>query len=249
MADATEQNLVSLDDGGWEVAEGEPDVRGWDVISADQRKIGEVDDLLADPSSQKVRYITVELDRDTGAAGHDRTIRVPISRARLLERDKQVVIDVASSTDLGDVSTAPAQALRDDQMRLTRSAEELRIGKRRVQAGEVEIKKRVETEHVRERVTLHGEEVNVERRPVTGTASTGDIQISAQEVRVPIYQEEAIVEKRPVVKEEVVISKRPSERTETVEADVRQEQIDVEKHTDVRSTGGTGRVGDRQGGE
>jgi len=206
-------------------------VRGWDVVSADQRKIGEVDDLLADPTSQKVRYITVELNRGAAAAGHDRTIRVPISRARLLERDKHVVIDVASSTDLADFSTAPAQSLQDDQMRLTRAAEELRIGKRRVPAGEGEGKKRVETQHVREAVTLHGEEVDVQRRPVTG-ASSGDVQISAQEVRVPIYEEEAIIEKRPVVKEEVVISKRPSERTETVETDVREEHIDVEKHRD-----------------
>jgi hypothetical protein len=47
---------VSLDAGGWEVADGEPDV-GWDVITVDLRNIGEVGDLLADPTVMKVRYL------------------------------------------------------------------------------------------------------------------------------------------------------------------------------------------------
>jgi uncharacterized protein (TIGR02271 family) len=235
MADVKDQNLVSLDDGGWEVAEGEPDVRGWDVVTADQRKIGEVEDLLADPSAQKVRYIVVELDGASAfGTGAERTLRVPIDRARLHERDNQVVIDVAT-TDLKNFATAPAQPLHTDQMKLTRSAEELKIGKRRVQTGEVEVKKRVETEHVRENVKLRSEDVDVQRRPVSDTSSPG-ADIRAQEVRVPIYEEEAVVEKRPVVKEEVIISKHPTEKTETVEADIQKERIDVDEHADVRSS-------------
>jgi uncharacterized protein (TIGR02271 family) len=104
-----------------------------------------------------------------------------------------------------------------------------------VQAGDVEVKKRVETERVREPVTLRGEEVEVERRPVTGTAASRDVEITAKEVRVPVTEEEAIVEKRPVVKEEVVISKHPTEHRETVEADTRKERIDIERHGDVRA--------------
>jgi uncharacterized protein (TIGR02271 family) len=235
MSDVEEQGLVSLDDGGWEVAQGESDVRGWDVMTSDQRRVGEVDDLLADPAAMKVRYLTVELDEDVvGAAGTARTIRVPISRARLHEDEHKVVLDVTSA-NLEGFATTPAQPWRDDQVKLTRSAEELRIGKRAVQAGEVEVKKRVETEHVREPVTLRHEEVEVERRAVSGSAASRDVQISAQEIRVPITEEEVVVEKRPVVKEEVVIRKRAVEEQETVEADVRSERIDVERHGDVRA--------------
>ena len=64
MADLKDQGLVSLDEGGWEVAEGDPYVRGWDVLTADQRKIGEVDDLSADPTAMKVRYLTIQIDKD-----------------------------------------------------------------------------------------------------------------------------------------------------------------------------------------
>jgi uncharacterized protein (TIGR02271 family) len=73
------------------------------------------------------------------------------------------------------------------------------------------------------------------RRPVTGTAGNRDVQISAQEFRVPLTEEEAVIEKRPVVKEEVIISKRPVEKRDSVEADVRKERIDVERHEDVRA--------------
>src|SRR4051812_3498848 len=105
MADVRDQGLISLDDGGWEVAEGEPDVRGWDVVTADQRKIGEVDDLLADPTAMKVRYLTIELEDDVvSTVQAERTIRVPIARARLQEREHKVVLDVAA-TDLESITT------------------------------------------------------------------------------------------------------------------------------------------------
>ena len=93
MADVNEQGLVSLDDGSWEVAEGEQDVRGWTVVSADHRKIGEVDDLLADPVAMKVRYLTVEVDADVRGSQSDRTVRVPIERARIHEAERTVVLD------------------------------------------------------------------------------------------------------------------------------------------------------------
>jgi uncharacterized protein (TIGR02271 family) len=234
MADLKDQGLVSLDDGNWEVAAGEPDVRGWDVVTADQRKIGEVDDLLADPTAMKVRYLTIELDKGAVSAQADHSVRVPISRARVHEAERKVVLDITGE-NLKNFATAPAHPWRDDQIKMTRSAEDVRIGKREVKAGEVEVKKGVETERITEPVTLRHEEVDIERRPVTGSAASRDVQISAQEIRVPVTEEEAIVEKRPVIKEEVVISKRPVEERDTVETDVRKERIDVEHHGDVRA--------------
>jgi uncharacterized protein (TIGR02271 family) len=251
MADERDQNLVSLDDGGWQVADGEPDVRGWDVVTADQRKVGRVDDLLADPAAEKVRFMTVEM---SGMAKGDERFRVPISRARIDEGRRQVIVDASSAADLGDLTTAHASSgvstnardrieerdrveepkrTSEDQIRMTRAAEEIRIGKRQVQAGEVELKKRVDTEHVRDQVRLRSEDVDVQRRPVTGGREVRDVEITDKEVRVPVFEEQAVVEKRPVVKEEVIVSKQPTERTETVEADVREEHIDVEKHGDM----------------
>jgi sporulation protein YlmC with PRC-barrel domain len=40
-----------------------PDLRGWTVVGADGRKIGQVHDLLADPHDDEVRFLSVELDQ------------------------------------------------------------------------------------------------------------------------------------------------------------------------------------------
>src|SRR4051812_9762998 len=40
------------------VAQDDPDIRGWDVVS-DTRQVGEVADLIVDPDAMKVRYVEV----------------------------------------------------------------------------------------------------------------------------------------------------------------------------------------------
>lgn len=117
---------------------------------------------------------------------------------------------------------------------MTRSEEELAIGRREVEAGEVDVEKHVRTEHVRRPVTRHVEEVEVERR----TVRDGRGEISEEEIHVPVSEEELVVEKRPRVREELVVRKRPVEETEQIEADLRREEIDIETHGRVREMRG-----------
>jgi uncharacterized protein (TIGR02271 family) len=118
---------------------------------------------------------------------------------------------------------------------MTRSEEELAIGKRQVQAGEVAVRKTVDTEHVTERVPVRREEVTVERRPVSA-ADVGSADIGEDRIVVPVTEEEVVVEKRPVVKEEVVLRTRTVEDTEDVEADLRRERIDVDERGRTKSS-------------
>jgi uncharacterized protein (TIGR02271 family) len=113
------------------------------------------------------------------------------------------------------------------EARVTRSEEELAIGKRSVQAGEAYLRKTVETERVRQEVPVTHEEVTVERRPLSADAAT-DVTISEDEIRVPVMEEEVVAQKRVVPKEEVVIRKRAVTDTEVVEEDVRRERVDVD---------------------
>ena len=110
--------------------------------------------------------------------------------------------------------------------RLILSEEQLNVGKRQVQAGEVGIRKSVETEHVTEEVSLMHEEVTVERRPITDRNAATNAQITEEEIRVPLMAEEAVVEKRVVPTEEVVLRKQQVNETQTVEADLRRERLD-----------------------
>lgn len=47
---------------GYKVAEGDPDVRGWEVAGGDGLRIGTVNDLLVDTVAGKARYLDIELD-------------------------------------------------------------------------------------------------------------------------------------------------------------------------------------------
>lgn len=121
-----------------------------------------------------------------------------------------------------------------DEQRIDVTEEELSVGKRQVSAGEVEVRKSVETEHVREQVPVMHDEVTVERRPVNEARSGTDI--GERSVRIPLSQEEVVVDKRPVVKEQVIVRKQAITENRTVDADLRREHVDV--------TGDTNRVRD-----
>ena len=117
-----------------------------------------------------------------------------------------------------------------DEMRVTRSEEELSVGTRQREAGEVRVKKSVETEKVQTSVPKRREEVSVERVPVSeGTTSA---ELGEDEISVPIVEEEVVVEKKPGVKEELRVKKETVTDEETVTADVRKERVDIDEQTD-----------------
>ena len=126
----------------------------------------------------------------------------------------------------------PTDASHEDEVRVQRIEEELRVGTREREAGSIRVRKRVLTDRERIEVPTRHEEVTVERVPVEGEAS--EIEIGEDEVRVPVIEEEVVVEKRPVVKEEVRIRKDVVEDTEVVEEDVRREEVEVEDDTERR---------------
>ena len=85
---------------------------------------------------------------------------------------------------------------------MTRSEEELAIGKSQRETGRARLKKYVVTEEVTESVPLKREEVRVEREPITDSnvdqaTSGGDIT----------DEEQVVIEKRVVPKERVRLSK------------------------------------------
>jgi len=90
----------------------------------------------------------------------------------------------------------------------------------------------VRTDRERIEVPTRHEEISVERVPVEDEAS--EAEIGEDEVVVPVTEEEVVVSKRPVAKEEVRIRKDVVSDTETVEEDVRREEIEVEDQTSTR---------------
>jgi uncharacterized protein (TIGR02271 family) len=136
-------------------------------------------------------------------------------------------------------SAVPAPDLsghEEDDLRVRRSEEEIRVESREREAGEIRVRKRVRTETERFSVPKKRVEVSVERVPVEGDEAATAPQIGEEEIVVPVVEEEIKVEKRPVVKEEIRIRKRAVEEVEVVEEDVRREEVEIDDQTS-RHTG------------
>jgi uncharacterized protein (TIGR02271 family) len=117
----------------------------------------------------------------------------------------------------------------DDAM--TRSEEELRVGKAQRERGRARLRKYVVTEQVQKTVPVQREEVRVEREPITD-ANVGDAKagpaISEEEHEVTLHEEEVVTEKRAVPKERVRLDKETVTEDQTVSEEVRKEQIEAE---------------------
>lgn len=256
--------LRQLDD--IHVADGEPDIRGWEVMSSDGRKIGDVDELLIDTEAMKVRYLDVEVENGMVAqdGGH---LLVPIGYARLERDSRRVLVDNLQSNELHSMPLYDRQPLTRDfadsvdthfsrgrtttdtgldtgmhaagtagttrrveegDARLTLSEEQLSVGKREVESGRVDIDKRVETRHVSDTVETRREEVTVERRPITDPlAASGQARIEGDEIRIPLHEEEVVVQKRVVPREELVVKKHQVVEEQPIETELRRERLDV----------------------
>jgi len=119
--------------------------------------------------------------------------------------------------------------------------EQLRADKETVEGGEVKVRKEVHTEHMQITVPVEREEVVIERRPVSGKATSADLK--AEEIRIPVKEERVHVSKEAVVKEEVTVGKRKVKENKTVTGTVRKEEavVEAEGETTVRQTSKPGR--------
>ena len=114
---------------------------------------------------------------------------------------------------------------------MTRSEEELRVGKSEQEAGRVRLKKYVVEDEVTETVPVKREEVRIEREPVTDAnagAATDGPAISEEEHEVVLHEERAVVDKEAVPKERVRLDKDTHVEEEQVSGTVRKEQIDID---------------------
>jgi uncharacterized protein (TIGR02271 family) len=120
----------------------------------------------------------------------------------------------------------------DEDLRVQRSEEELRASVREREAGQVNVKKSVRTEREAVRVPKRREEVVIERVPVEDEAreasTATEADIGEDEVVVQVFEEEVVVSKKIVLKEEIRIRKRVVQDEETVEVDLRKEEVEVD---------------------
>jgi uncharacterized protein (TIGR02271 family) len=132
-------------------------------------------------------------------------------------------------------SVADERGGLEEDLRVQRSEEELRAGVRERETGRVNVKKSVRTDREVVRVPKRREEVVIERVPVDGEAreaSTATVtDMGEDEVVVQVFEEEVVVSKKIVLKEEIRIRKRVAWDEETVEVDLRKEEVEAGDQT------------------
>ena len=77
--------LLELGCSDFEIEEGQPDIRGWLVKNYEGHSIGKVVELLFNPTSCSVRYMVIEVDKDSYDIGEGKKILVPIGAADLYD--------------------------------------------------------------------------------------------------------------------------------------------------------------------
>ncbi|SNB47173.1 YsnF/AvaK domain-containing protein [Geobacter sp. DSM 9736] len=131
-----------------------------------------------------------------------------------------------------DEKAAPqaAAAPREREGVIPVTEEQLQVGKRQVETGEVRVYSHVTETPVEEQVRLREERAKVERRPVDRPATEAEqAAFREQSFEVTETTEEPVVSKQARVKEEVVVGKEATERVEQVRDTVRRTEVEVEK--------------------
>ena len=134
----------------------------------------------------------------------------------------------------GDVSERMAQARRPEptaqsNVEVPLSEEEVKVGKRKVAAGEVKLHKKVSTEQVNVPVELKREDVVVERVAAPEVSSTGKEPFQEERVEVPLSREEPVVEKETRVTGGVRLRKTEDVEQKTIQENIRREDVDIDE--------------------
>jgi hypothetical protein len=104
------ERLVPLSDlGKWDVAEGEPDIRGWEVRTIGGRDLGRVNELLVDPDAGEVVMLDVDL------TGSDEHAMVPLRIVEIDRARRLVRMDSADLTPSERAAVAEASGERTEK--------------------------------------------------------------------------------------------------------------------------------------
>lgn len=112
------RRLEELNDSDYEIADDDPDIKGWDIRDKSGAKLAEVQDVLFNPAAMKVRYIIAHLeDRVFGI--ENRKVLIPIGLAELHEKKDIVYLPTIT---LEQLAAAPdyirGELLHEDEVSL-----------------------------------------------------------------------------------------------------------------------------------
>lgn len=248
--------LVELHRSGYEIVEGEPDIRAWRVKNGEGITLGIVDELLFDPTVNKVRYIVLDMEgKKLNLVS--REILVPIGIAEINELDKEVLLPQITIQQLatlpdykrGNLTFETERKIREifaeDQRTSTDNEEytneerfyehkhfdDSRYYKKGIRKG-----KDFDTQNDLQRTTEESS-ADEERTPL----NTNDKHVNKEPkenafapfkegtIEITEKSEVPVVSKEARVVEEISVNKEVTEHEEKVKDSVRKTEVDIEK--------------------
>jgi uncharacterized protein (TIGR02271 family) len=237
------------------------DWRGRTLVDAQGDKIGKVGEIYLDEETGRPEWALVNTGLFgskssfvplAGAAPEGDDLRARVDKEQVknaprvepdgaLSQQEEVELFRHYGVPYDETGTVQAEGAPQDAGRdtsgpttddaMTRSEEELTVGKTQREAGRVRLRKYVVTEEVQQTVPVQREEVRVEREPITD----GNIDealdgpgISDEEHEIVLHEEQPVVQKQVVPKERVRLDKDTVIEEQTVSDEVRKERIDVD---------------------
>ena len=116
-----DNRLLELGGSDFEIADNEPDIRGWTVKDDQGKTIGEVDELIFDPQSRKVRYLVLDLEGNVLDL-ESRDVLVPIGLAELDQSDDDVFLPGITAAQLNMLPTYEKNSITRETETLVRTA-------------------------------------------------------------------------------------------------------------------------------
>jgi len=84
------------------------DPRGWTIVNVERRAIGEVKDLIVDTERMAVAYLDVELDRKLFGLHDEARVLIPMARAHRDGEHKRLLVDSLSRERVASMYAARA---------------------------------------------------------------------------------------------------------------------------------------------
>jgi uncharacterized protein (TIGR02271 family) len=236
---------------------------GYDVVDRDEEKIGTLDCLWSDHTGQatflgvRTGWIFGRTHVVPAHGAHvsrnSNRIRLPYSVQKVKEApaydaDEEISgereREVYTYYGITGQSTQATQPRRETSRQTGRDTgresatvdlveEQLKVGKREVEAGGVRLRKIVRTETVNQPVELRREEIVVERVPGAGTPARQAFE--GEDIYIPLRREEAVVQKEATVREQVRVRKTAQTEQQNVSGQVRREDVEVEGTGEARN--------------
>jgi hypothetical protein len=161
----------------YDVDRNEPDPRGWTVIGRDGHAVGEVQDLIVDTERMTAIYLDVELDTKLfDLRNDDPHVLVPVERAH--PDGRRLVVDEITRTWV-------------DELRSARELNHREFWDRWWSRGEMP------------REAARGTRISRRVSPDDLHRVIDDVR-PGETVRIPLVEEEIVVERRPVSKDEAL---------------------------------------------